>query len=101
MPVPPLQTFPASTAAASVRDVPEEGDAESVQSMSRPVSLYEQHIADFPRIHRPVPCCGRILRCPSPAFSNAQEQHHFHLALHGTYDDIQEPGSGGTSIHQG
>ena len=66
MPIPPRQTFPASTVAASVRDVPDEGDAESVQSMSRPVSLYEQHIADFPRIHRPVPRRGRLLRSPSP-----------------------------------
>ncbi|KAG9047645.1 hypothetical protein FS842_000619 [Serendipita sp. 407] len=65
MPAPPQPIVPLS----SVRPTSMESltPTESVpQSSPPPASLYEQHIADFPRIRRPIPRRGRLMRSPSP-----------------------------------
>jgi hypothetical protein len=65
MPVPPRQTYPVSTVGApSIRS--ERDDASSARLSPPPASLYEQHVADFPRIHGPVPRRGRLMRSTSP-----------------------------------
>ncbi|KAG8749504.1 hypothetical protein FRC14_001307 [Serendipita sp. 396] len=65
MPAPPQPIVPLS----SVRPTSKESltPTESVsRSSPPPASLYEQHIADFPRIRRPIPRRGRLMRSPSP-----------------------------------
>jgi hypothetical protein len=64
MPVLPRQTYPVSTVGApSIRS--ERDDASSAR-LSPPASLYELHVADFPRIHRFVPRRGRLMSSTSP-----------------------------------
>jgi hypothetical protein len=53
--------------APSIRS--ERDNASSARLSSPPASLYEQHVADFPRIHRPVPRRGRFMRSTSPRIS--------------------------------
>jgi len=66
MPVPPRQPYPASTVrASSIRSAPH-SEVSSTRLSPPPVSLFEQHIANFPRIHKPIPHRGRLMRSPSP-----------------------------------
>ena len=75
MPLPPRNVIPSSMGAPAAKEAPIvnlHDDAASEASSAPSTSLLEQHVADFPRIRRPVPRRGRLARSPSPSIRHIE-----------------------------